>query len=425
MSCDIVYRCVLEQRIAGPAQGRPGRSCSRSGAVRHALRSLVAARDRLIAPWSSCAGGVELLGERHLDVHLSGRHTPILCNQGSGGLRRQLNLDDAPESLFSGTPPMIEESASNGRGSCPAAAGHAGSLPRLRCGGSTPSRRGICCSACASGSRRLSRPSDACHRNRQHPARAHSGASSHSPSRTGVPGIPVVGVSRSFPTATRLADLDAGMRITAGRGDRGTTSTLLHENEESSRACWMRSTGAVRAAGDTSSTAARSPPDSSMPWSGARGAGCVPACCSRLRCPGPPARRTPPPAGAGVDLRFYNPLALGKLRQPAARSPELLVADGRVAYVGGAGSPRIRPRRARAWRKLMVEIRGPVVGDWQQVFARAGGAGVRRLGWRSRRRARQSARRPGRRSLSGAATFGSHGVSRLDRPPRRAWMRKR
>jgi phosphatidylserine/phosphatidylglycerophosphate/cardiolipin synthase-like enzyme len=50
---------------------------------------------------------------------------------------------------------------------------------------------------------------------------------------------------------------------------------------------------------------------------------------------------------------------------------KLLLVDGRVAYAGGAGitdavaAPREPEMR---WRETMIEIQGPVLGDWQQLF---------------------------------------------------------
>ena len=50
---------------------------------------------------------------------------------------------------------------------------------------------------------------------------------------------------------------------------------------------------------------------------------------------------------------------------------KLLLADGEVAFAGGAGitdevdSPRAPAQR---WRETMIEIRGPVLEDWQQLF---------------------------------------------------------
>jgi phosphatidylserine/phosphatidylglycerophosphate/cardiolipin synthase-like enzyme len=50
---------------------------------------------------------------------------------------------------------------------------------------------------------------------------------------------------------------------------------------------------------------------------------------------------------------------------------KLLLVDGRIAFAGGTGltdevdSPRAPGMR---WRETMVEIQGPILGDWQQLF---------------------------------------------------------
>jgi phosphatidylserine/phosphatidylglycerophosphate/cardiolipin synthase-like enzyme len=50
---------------------------------------------------------------------------------------------------------------------------------------------------------------------------------------------------------------------------------------------------------------------------------------------------------------------------------KLLLVDGRIAFAGGTGltdevdSPRAPERR---WRETMVQIEGPILGDWQQLF---------------------------------------------------------
>ena len=50
---------------------------------------------------------------------------------------------------------------------------------------------------------------------------------------------------------------------------------------------------------------------------------------------------------------------------------KLLLIDGKVAFVGGTGitdevdSPRAPELR---WRETMIELQGPVLGDWQQLF---------------------------------------------------------
>jgi phosphatidylserine/phosphatidylglycerophosphate/cardiolipin synthase-like enzyme len=76
---------------------------------------------------------------------------------------------------------------------------------------------------------------------------------------------------------------------------------------------------------------------------------------------------------AGVELRIFNPLGVGKGAANLLRDHrKLLLADGRVAYVGGAGlTDEFAPdSRGGPWRELMLEIAGPVVRDWQRAFAR-------------------------------------------------------
>jgi cardiolipin synthase len=79
---------------------------------------------------------------------------------------------------------------------------------------------------------------------------------------------------------------------------------------------------------------------------------------------------------AGVELRFFNPLRWrNRLRNFRRDHRKLLAVDGQVAFVGGAGLAD-EFAGPDAWRELMVEIRGPVVADWQRAFART----WRRLG---------------------------------------------
>jgi len=74
----------------------------------------------------------------------------------------------------------------------------------------------------------------------------------------------------------------------------------------------------------------------------------------------------------GVELRFYNVLGWRKRLGNLLRDHrKLLLVDGAIAFVGGAGLTDLfaGERPADAWRDLMVEIQGPVVADWQCVFA--------------------------------------------------------
>ncbi len=71
----------------------------------------------------------------------------------------------------------------------------------------------------------------------------------------------------------------------------------------------------------------------------------------------------------GVQLAFYNPLRLWKLKTNLFRTHrKLLVVDGELAYIGGAGiSDELDGEKG--WRETQLEIRGPAVADWQALFA--------------------------------------------------------
>lgn len=78
-------------------------------------------------------------------------------------------------------------------------------------------------------------------------------------------------------------------------------------------------------------------------------------------------------ADAGVELRIFNPLhPRNRLSNLLRDHRKLLLADGLIAFVGGAGiTDDFAPGGARVpWREQMVEIAGPVVADWQRAFAR-------------------------------------------------------
>jgi phosphatidylserine/phosphatidylglycerophosphate/cardiolipin synthase-like enzyme len=75
---------------------------------------------------------------------------------------------------------------------------------------------------------------------------------------------------------------------------------------------------------------------------------------------------------AGVELRLFNPLRLRRrLRNLRRDHRKLLLIDGRVAFVGGAGLSDEFAGRGRVlpWHELMLEIEGPVLSDWQRAFA--------------------------------------------------------
>lgn len=75
---------------------------------------------------------------------------------------------------------------------------------------------------------------------------------------------------------------------------------------------------------------------------------------------------------AGVQLRWYNPVRWRRgIRNFHRDHRKLLLVDQRLAYVGGTGSTDEfwLPDEPRSpWHEAMVEIEGPLVGDWQQLF---------------------------------------------------------
>ncbi|HHM05220.1 MAG TPA: phosphatidylserine/phosphatidylglycerophosphate/cardiolipin synthase family protein [Gammaproteobacteria bacterium] len=76
---------------------------------------------------------------------------------------------------------------------------------------------------------------------------------------------------------------------------------------------------------------------------------------------------------AGVALVWYNPLRYGALFGNFVRDHrKILVIDGRVAFTGGFGFTDhfIPAGSARSyWREVAVQAEGPVVSDWQALFA--------------------------------------------------------
>lgn len=77
--------------------------------------------------------------------------------------------------------------------------------------------------------------------------------------------------------------------------------------------------------------------------------------------------------GRNVQVCHYNPLRLRfPYRNLARDHRKILLVDGRVAFIGGAGISDVFSRRAgveRNWRELMLEVQGPVTGDWHDLFA--------------------------------------------------------
>ena len=86
---------------------------------------------------------------------------------------------------------------------------------------------------------------------------------------------------------------------------------------------------------------------------------------------------------AGVQLRWYNPVRWRRgIRNFHRDHRKLLLVDQCLAYVGGTGSTDEfwLPDEARSpWHEAMVEIEGPLVGDWQQLFEQLWRA---RFSWR-------------------------------------------
>lgn len=76
---------------------------------------------------------------------------------------------------------------------------------------------------------------------------------------------------------------------------------------------------------------------------------------------------------AGIHVAYYNPVRLGEFRRSLFRDHrKILIVDGDVAYVGGAGitdefDAACNPNLY--WRDTMVRIRGACVADWLELFA--------------------------------------------------------
>ena len=89
---------------------------------------------------------------------------------------------------------------------------------------------------------------------------------------------------------------------------------------------------------------------------------------------------------SGVEIRWYNPLRWRRgVRNLYRDHRKLLVVDGNVAFVGGTGCTEefwVPGEAASAWHEVMVEMRGPLVADWLQLFDRQWQANNSRFAWR-------------------------------------------
>lgn len=76
----------------------------------------------------------------------------------------------------------------------------------------------------------------------------------------------------------------------------------------------------------------------------------------------------------GVDLALYNPLHIRKwLRNMLRDHRKLMVVDGELAFVGGAGITDAFDAPGHpelSWRETAVRVHGPVVKDWLVLFRR-------------------------------------------------------
>ena len=88
---------------------------------------------------------------------------------------------------------------------------------------------------------------------------------------------------------------------------------------------------------------------------------------------------------AGVSLRFYNPLRWFAGRGNLHRDHrKLLIVDARYAFVGGAGvtDDFYRPGTGDSdWHEVMLEVQGPVIRDWLDLFERQWQRSRQRLPW--------------------------------------------
>lgn len=74
---------------------------------------------------------------------------------------------------------------------------------------------------------------------------------------------------------------------------------------------------------------------------------------------------------AGVSVNLYNPVRFKRFFRSLFRNHrKILIIDNEVAYVGGAGLSDEFSRNQygeQAWHDVMLEIRGEIVNDWQEL----------------------------------------------------------
>jgi cardiolipin synthase len=129
---------------------------------------------------------------------------------------------------------------------------------------------------------------------------------------------------------------------------------------------------------------------------------------------------------AGVELRYYNPLGWRNRQRNFMRDHrKLLTIDATLAFVGGTGLSDEFAPGPDAWRDVMIEIRGPVVADWQRAFARTWGRCGPGLGLPEPGIAPLAGGADGRLALSEArelSVLANDVVRRIEAARRRAWI---
>ena len=97
---------------------------------------------------------------------------------------------------------------------------------------------------------------------------------------------------------------------------------------------------------------------------------------------------------AGIELRFYNPLRWRWGLQNFYRDHrKLLLIDQQTAYIGGAGLTDHfwQPDAEHSdWHEVMVRVQGPVVQDWQLLFANQWQSCIERFFWQQNNRPKRT-----------------------------------